>query len=183
MTGQHVNISNTQLLKGLASAVALSAVITVTVILPAEFNKDLTGIGQLLGLNAMAQPTSQLAEQNRADFIFASSLGPYRSDTLSFVIAEYEGIEVKALINQGNGMSYSWHTDGAALYMDMHGEKLIATDEFESYQKAQAITQGGGIFKAPFDGTHGWYWQNMTDTPIAVSISVSGFYQSLKTIN
>ena len=80
-------------------------------------------------------------------------------------------------------MSYEWSANGGELYMDMHGEKLGAGDEFESYKKAKAISADSGIFKAPFEGTHGWYWQNMSDEPVEITVKVAGFYSSVKTIN
>jgi hypothetical protein len=32
---------------------------------------------------------------------------------------------------------------------------------------------------APFDGSHGWYWQNRGTGPIIVEIEVSGFQEKL----
>ena len=183
MTTQQVDVSNQQIIKGLGIATAIAIVLSVTVILPAEYNKDFTGIGGLLGLTGMsgsAEPDTQI--NSNADFVFAQSNGEFATKTFTVEIPEYEGIEVKALIDEGNGISYNWHTNGGALYMDMHGEKLNATDEFESYKKVKSITQDSGIFKAPFDGTHGWYWQNMSDEPISVTVTVAGFYQTVKTI-
>lgn len=184
MTTQHVDMSNAQILKGLGIASAIAVVLSVTVVLPAEYNKDLTGIGSLLGLTGMssAMAATDTEIKSNADFILAASQGDMSSETLTFEIPEYEGIEVKALMDEGKGMSFSWHTDGGELYMDMHGEKLNVTDEFESYKKAKAISADSGIFQAPFQGTHGWYWQNMSDEPITVTVSVAGFYQSVKKI-
>jgi len=184
MTAQQVNVTNQQILKGLGIATIVAVVLSVTVVLPAEYNKDITGIGSLLGLTGMsgsAEPDTQISSD--ADFILATTKGEFVNKTLTVEIPEYEGIEVKALMDEGNGMSFSWHTEGGALYMDMHGEKLDATDEFESYKKVKSISQDSGIFKAPFTGTHGWYWQNMSEDPITVTVTVAGFYQTVKTIN
>ena len=183
-TQQHVDVSNQQVIKGLGIASLLAVVLSVTVVLPAEYNKDFTGIGSLLGLTSMKTAVAGEERQisSGADFILANSEGEYATKTLTIEIPEYEGIEVKALMDEGNGVSFTWQTDGAPLYMDMHGEKLNS-DEFESYKKAKAIAGDNGIFKAPFKGTHGWYWQNMSEQPVTVTVTVAGFYHSLKTKN
>ncbi|GAC08325.1 hypothetical protein [Paraglaciecola chathamensis] len=182
---QHVEVSNQQIIKGLGIAVAVAVVLSVTVVLPAEYNKDITGIGKILGLTSInnAAVGEDMEITSDADFILAGSQGEFATKTLVVEIPEYEGIEVKALMQANNGMSFSWHTDGTPLYMDMHGEKLENPNEFESYKKAKSIAADNGIFKAPFEGTHGWYWQNMSDDPITVTVTVAGFYQSIKTKN
>lgn len=182
-TQQHVEVSNQQIIKGLAIATVLAVVLSVTVVLPAEYNKDITGIGGLLGLTSLnSAPVGEDMEiKSDAAFILAGSEGEFATETLTVEIPEYEGIEVKALMAEGNGLSFSWKTDGTPLYMDMHGEKLENPNEFESYKKATAIAGDNGIFKAPFEGTHGWYWQNMSDEPVTVTVTVAGFYQSIKT--
>jgi len=182
---QHVDVSNQQIIKGLVIATALAVVLSVTVVLPAEYNKDFTGIGGLLGLTSLnSAPAGEDMEiKSDAAFILAGSEGEFASKTITIEIPEYEGVEVKALMQKDNGVSFSWQTDGLPVYMDMHGEKLENPNEFESYKKATAIAADNGIFKAPFEGTHGWYWQNMSDSPVTVTVTVAGFYQSLKTKN
>ena len=187
MNGEMNTVSNQQVIKGLIGATVAGIVLAVTVVLPAEYNKDITGIGKALGLTtlnaAVPDEDGEVTGGGNGDFIFAQSTGEFKSDTVTFTLPEYEGVEVKALLKAGNGMSYEWSANGGELYMDMHGEKLGAGDEFESYKKAKAISADSGIFKAPFEGTHGWYWQNMSDEPVEITVKVAGFYSSVKTIN
>jgi outer membrane protein TolC len=42
-----------------------------------------------------------------------------------------------------------------------------------------AQREAAGTFVAPFEGTHGWYWQNRGSAPIEVQIEVVGFHQDL----
>jgi hypothetical protein len=34
-----------------------------------------------------------------------------------------------------------------------------------------------GSFTSPFDGSHGWYWKNNSDKPVAVQLIVEGRYE------
>jgi hypothetical protein len=61
----------------------------------------------------------------------------------------------------------------------MHGEKPDADDEFTSYWEEKRFSNASGVFTAPFDGTHGWYWRNRENRPVAISLKVSGFYDAL----
>ena len=74
-------------------------------------------------------------------------------------------------------MTYEWLTDGEALDLDLHGEPAgDTTGYFESYVVATAKEMKGS-FTAPFDGSHGWYWENNTDDDIAVLLKVKGEFE------
>ncbi|MDO9067096.1 MAG: hypothetical protein Q7W05_01410, partial [Deltaproteobacteria bacterium] len=62
---------------------------------------------------------------------------------------------------------------------DMHGEPPNAGSDFTSYWKDKEQASAQGIFVAPFDGTHGWFWRNRGDKPVTVKVKVSGFYEKL----
>jgi hypothetical protein len=97
------------------------------------------------------------------------------------LLRAYEGIELKAEMKTGQAFVFSWVTeDGRDVYADMHGEPTGAADgEFVSYWKEKQQAAGQGAFTAQFDGTHGWYWQNMSDQDITVDVRISGFYNKL----
>ena len=59
--------TSAQLLRSTGIAIAAAAVILVTVVLPAEYNLDPTGIGGVLGLTEMGEIKAQLAEEAEAD--------------------------------------------------------------------------------------------------------------------
>lgn len=182
-----------QLGKSFLIALAIAAVLLVTAVLPAEYGIDPLGAGKALGLDKLAAaPTtdnevipdaaSATGEQQTAS---ASPVVPlmsvFQNQEKSIVLEPYDGIELKAAMNAGDRFVFDWNTDGAALYTDMHGEKYNAGDEFTSYWKVKEQQQAKGAFTAPFDGTHGWYWQNMTDEPITIHVKVSGFFEKLYT--
>jgi len=57
--------TSAQLIRSTAIAAASAAVILVTVVLPAEYDIDPTGIGGVLGLAEMGEIKSQLAAEAR----------------------------------------------------------------------------------------------------------------------
>ena len=56
-----------QLLRSTVIAIISAAAILVTVVLPAEYNIDPTGIGRVLGLAEMGEIKQQLAEEAERD--------------------------------------------------------------------------------------------------------------------
>ena len=67
-----------------------------------------------------------------------------------------------------------------AVDVDMHGERFNAPDvEFTSYWKEDQISSGHGTFEAPFDGTHGWFWQNFAREPVTVTVRVTGYFDKI----
>jgi len=59
--------SSRQLLRSTAIAAASAVAILVTVVLPAEYDIDPTGIGGVLGLSEMGEIKAQLAAEAEAD--------------------------------------------------------------------------------------------------------------------
>ncbi|MGH7340520.1 MAG: hypothetical protein ACREKH_08530, partial [Candidatus Rokuibacteriota bacterium] len=45
----------------------------------------------------------------------------------------------------------------------------------QTYEKAQA-SQASGTLTAPFSGIHGWYWENLSDRAITVTLTTAGYY-------
>ena len=56
-------------LRGLGIALVVAAVLLVTVVLPAEFGRDPTGVGRLLGLATMREPAAAPATVQLTDVI------------------------------------------------------------------------------------------------------------------
>ncbi|MCP4057734.1 MAG: hypothetical protein GY738_10545, partial [Pseudoalteromonas sp.] len=58
-----------------------------------------------------------------------------------------------------------------------HGEPAgDTTGYFESYAIAN-LSEMKGSFTAPFGGSHGWYWKNNSDNPVAIQLLVKGQYK------
>ncbi len=167
---QHV-VSTKTLVKSTIAATIIAAVVFVCFILPAEYNIDPTHIGHKLGLTALAhhedEPT--LAAQG-------SAVTEQGQQVVEVTVPAGKGIEYKFHMNQYDKMTYEWLTDGEPLYFDLHGEpEGDTTGYFESYAIA-TLSEMKGSFTAPFTGSHGWYWKNTSEQPVAIQLIVKGQY-------
>lgn len=169
---------------------AIAAVLLVTVILPAEYGVDPLGAGRALGLYrapVAAEPDAELVERAGATELPGGSTTltrspvAYRSDELSITLKPGEGGEIKAVMTKGQHFVYTWAAQGGTVDVDMHGEAFDATDAADatSYWKDEYQPGDQGIFTAPVAGRHGWFWQNLNDNDVTVTVRTSGFYEAL----
>lgn len=161
------------LAKALATAVTLATIIFVTIVLPAEYNIDPTGIGSRLGLTVLA---SNVPEQ-----IPGVALGTddstYREDQATITIPANKGLEYKFHLQQYGNLTYEWSSGDHVLYFDLHGEpEGDTTGYFESFAAANNSEMKGSI-TAPFAGSHGWYWRNRSSEDVVVSLKTQGNYE------
>ncbi len=186
-----------QLLRGTTTAALVAGVILVSAVLPAEYGIDPTGIGRALGLlrpdaadvatsgdgSAGTQTGSVVpadAEAAALGQTVTRATGPFRTDETKITLGWREGAEIKASMVRGQRFVFSWTAEGGAVDVDMHGEATNAPKgEFTSYWKEDQQHSGHGAFEAPFDGTHGWFWQNFSQTPVTITVKTSGYYQKL----
>lgn len=183
-------------------AVLLAVVILFAAVLPAEYGIDPTGLGKKMGLTVLAGQSSQIAAKdcpdmgqaqaqagdtvtesnaNRASATVAQQTGiaTERNDTVTIVIPPQKGLEYKFYMERDYALDYSWATDGKPIYFDFHGEPKGAKDGyFKSYATA-TYSKGSGSLMAPFEGIHGWYWENGTDQPITIVLNTKGVYKVL----
>lgn len=180
--------------RSLAVATVLSAlgagVLLVTVILPAEYGVDPIGAGRAFGLYRPPASEQATADAAAAAARIALPAGtstltrspvPYRSDEMSITLKPGEGGEIKAVMAKGQHFVYSWTADGGTVDVDMHGETFDEKDPGEamSYWKDEYQPGDQGIFTAPVAGRHGWFWQNLNDDPVTITVRTSGFYEKL----
>jgi hypothetical protein len=193
--------SSAQLLRATLLALIAAGALLVTIVLPAEYGLDPTGIGRALGLYRPAASGASLDEAGAGDGAseagkpadeegapagaVASSLplrrsaAPYRTDEMGLTLQSGEGAEIKAAMKQGEHLVFTWTATGG-VDVDMHGEFVGArSGESISYWKDEFQTSGHGAFEAPAAGNHGWFWQNLTDDPVTITVKVSGFYEKL----
>ena len=164
---QHT-VSTKTLVKASISAVVVAAIALVTFILPAEYNIDPTGIGNKLGLTALAQA----AEVETTSL--ETTKGTDEFQTIEVTVPAGRGIEYKFYMKQHEKMTYEWLTDGVPLYFDLHGEpEGDTTGYFESYVIA-TTNEMKGSYTTPFEGSHGWYWKNKSDKPVSIQLMVKG---------
>ena len=179
--------SGARLVRATLLAAAVASLMLVTVILPAEYGIDPTGIGRATGLyrapEAAAEPLPTSAAGAAGGATTAGSLfksaTPFRSDEMSVTLASGEGAEIKAQMAAGERLVFSWTSSGGGVDVDMHGESLDKGTGDRSYWTGEFESSGHGAFEAPMAGNHGWFWQNLNDTPVTVTVKTSGFYTRL----
>ncbi len=179
-----------QLLRAILVAAAIAGVILIVAVLPAEYGIDPTGMGRRLGLlrpadapapipapDAVVPPAEQTGVLGQP---VMRAPEPFRSDEVTVTLGWREGIEVKAHMRRGQRFVFSWVSVGGPVDVDMHGEAAGApSGEFTSYWKEDQRGSGHGAFEAPFDGTHGWFWQNFSEAPVTITVKTSGYYQKI----
>jgi len=160
-------LSTKTLIKSTAIAIVVAILVLISLILPAEYNIDPTGIGEKLGLTALANPIINSV---------AKTEPKQSSDSFEVTVPAGRGVEFKFAMQQSQKMKYEWQTDGESLYFDLHGEpEGDTTGYFESYAIA-TLNKMEGSFTAPFNGSHGWYWRNRSNSPVNVTLKVNGEY-------
>ena len=165
-----VNLST--LIKASVAATIVAAIALLTLILPAEYNIDPTGIGQRLGLTVLAQS----AEASPVDPESVPE-STESQQVIEITVPANKGIEYKLQMGQYDKVTYEWMTDGSSLYFDLHGEPDgDTTGYFESYAIATLDTMKGS-FTAPFSGSHGWYWKNTSNNAVAIQLILNGRFQ------
>jgi hypothetical protein len=167
---EHV-VSTKTLVKSTIAATIIAAVVFVCFILPAEYNIDPTHIGHKLGLTALAHHDDEPTQAAQG-----SAVTEQGQQVIEVTVPAGKGIEYKFQMDQHDKMTYEWLTDGAQLYFDLHGEpEGDTTGYFESYAIA-TLSEMKGSFTSPFTGSHGWYWKNTSDQPVAIQLIVKGQY-------
>ncbi len=188
-----------QLVKSTAIAAVSAVAILVTVVLPAEYNIDPTGIGGVLGLAEMGEIKTQLAEEAEADRLMeleaqeqsslmndilglfvgaahAQEAEVWRDET-SFTLAPGDSAEWKLVMEEGQSVEYRMLVDGGRVNFDMHGH---GGGQSVTYEKGRGSTGDEGEIVAAFDGEHGWFWRNRDSSDATVTIQVRGEYAEFK---
>lgn len=176
-------------------AVAVAAVLLVTVVLPAEYGVDPMGVGRVLGLTQMGQIKMQLAREaeegaaleatlatGKPDPRLAAAEGQPKQwrDSMTVTLAPGEGVELKLSMTKDQKATYEWRADSADVGYNAHGEPPNPPKGF-SHSYGRGMSRGEqGELVAAFDGSHGWFWRNSSEKPVRITLSTSGQYQELK---
>ncbi len=184
------DLSARGLLLTLALALAVSVLVVFAAVLPAEYGRDPTGLGKLTGLSGLWKPDEIRIDPNAGVVARSHAYDiPYRSDLIEIDLetmgragAKYE-IEYKVRMQKDASIVFDWEAVGTEdpedFYYDFHGHTLAQNQEAMTvaiYRQGSA-QRAGGALTAPFDGIHGWYFQNSAAGKVTVRIRVSGFYE------
>ncbi len=188
--------STGQLIKSTIIAAVVAMVLLVTVVMPAEYGIDPTGVGSTIGLKRMGEIKSSLAEDAKIDatkeeqsvlivegkveeIVFQTeTVMPSMQHKMSVTLAPDEGAEIKVSMKKGSAVYYEWWTDGGKANFDVHGDSKELKINYHNYSRGSAVRSNGDLV-ADFDGYHGWFWRNRTKTPLTVTIKTNGEYTSI----
>ncbi len=193
-----------RLLLGIGSAVLAAALLLVTVVLPAEYGIDPTGIGKALGLtaiNAAAPKPVELKDVIGGNENLAAVKVPDVGDpiplpnpavsqikpavpkthTQTVTLPAFKETEVKMLLDAAQVAVFSWEADGD-VYVDYHGHnpEIMGKKGFVRYEELQSARTESGSLVAPFSGEHGWFWLSLSDKPVTIKLTVTGYFNSIK---
>lgn len=202
--------SSKKLLKSTAIAAASAAVILVTCVIPAEYAIDPTGIGKVLGLTKMGEIKKSLAEESENGLAEVAIAQPTQQvhqssdnlsgtvplgatngmaipaitkETISIELKPKQSTEVKLTMPKGASVAFDWKSLGGGLNYDTHGDKVGAPKDFyHGYGKGRNEVQQSGTLTAAFDGKHGWFWRNRTESTVTVTLNVEGQFSEMKKV-
>jgi hypothetical protein len=198
--------SGRRLLLSVIAALVLAGVVLLVAVLPAEYGIDPTGLGGKLGLAQMSQEvdssiklTDNIGGNENVEkavipdageplplpnpAVHQSQAEPPRSETITVTIPALGETEVKTVLAANKVVLYSWKVDKGLVYVDYHGHSpdWANKEAFVRYQEEQdGITGASGSLVAPFAGEHGWYWLNLNEHPVVITLNVSGYYDQIK---
>jgi hypothetical protein len=177
-----------------AGGLVVATVVVFGAILPAEFNLDPLGIGKATGLSRLWAPPEVAFDASKA------GTGPlareyeigFRTDTIEIPLKSGDDprrgneLEYKVRMKQGGTLIFEWSvseiTNPEEFYTDFHGHTLSETQEamtVATYKQATGLGAKGAL-TAPFDGVHGWYFQNQAVPAVVVRVKLSGFYELIE---
>ncbi|MCD7038965.1 MULTISPECIES: hypothetical protein [Pseudomonas] len=199
--------STRKLLRSTVLAILVAAGLLVTVVMPSEYAIDPTGVGRTLGLTQMGELKIILAQEALADAAPPQASAPepapqiaavkpevqpavqpvaksnlaLKKDQLTITLKPGEGKEIKLEVLKNRTVNYEWTTVGGPVNYDTHGEPYNGEKGyFHSYNKGKQVKSDKGEFIAIFDGTHGWFWRNRSNSDVTISLRTAGDYLSVK---
>ena len=193
--------STRQLVRSTLIAFVSAVVLLVTIILPAEYAIDPTGIGNLVGLTRMGEIKTQLAAeaaQAEADAQEKKTIDPAaivvidptatstekqntpKIQTITKTLQPDASMEIKVEMLKDVTVDFQWTADGGALNYDTHGDGYDGTEY--KYDKGKEKIEQSGTLTAEGDGLHGWYWRNRSGNTVELSVTVTGDFIDFREI-
>jgi hypothetical protein len=186
-------------------ALVVALLVLVAIIWPAEYGRDPTGIGGALGITNLSTDQSTqtieivdniggnevLREVEIPDFgdpvplpnpnvAQAEELAP-ETRTVTVELGQDAETEIKLVLAKDKMVVFDWAVEGGMVYSDFHGHTPEYGEDFwVRYREDQrGASSGHGSLVAPFSGEHGWYWVNLSDGPVTVELTVTGYFEDV----
>jgi len=200
--------SSKSLFKATITAFSVAVILTISVVLPAEFGIDVTGIGRVIGLQEMGNIKVSLAEEAKQEDLAIQANNtsqsvieiaadsevvamtsnavldksielPLSSDTRTIVLKNGGAAELKVALKKGQSVNYAW-TSSDKINFDNHGDS--ASVDYLRYSKGRNVAEDKGNIVAGFDGYHGWFWRNRSGKSVTIEIQFEGEYSEVKRV-
>jgi hypothetical protein len=196
--------SRKRILVSTAIALLVAVIVLVTIVWPAEYGRDPLGIGGLLGITGMSAGQTEtitlvdniggnevLREVEIPAFgdpvplpnpaVYQQGQAAPQTRTMTVELDVDGQTEVKTVLEENQVITYHWSTDGGLVYSQFHGHTPEFGDEFwvEYLEIEQGATEESGSLVAPFSGEHGWFWLNLSDDPVTITLTVTGYFQDM----
>jgi hypothetical protein len=132
------------------------------------------GPAQPVQWNEIAAPTGKEALSRTYSL-------PFRTDVIDVPLRAGAELEYKIDLKAGATLVYSWEvrgvTDPHSFYTEFHGhtEPVGGRGDLMFYEKGTGPRASGSLI-APWEGIHGWFWQNKSNASAVVRLRMAGFY-------
>jgi hypothetical protein len=196
-----------QLIRSTIIAILAAIAILISIVLPAEYGIDPTGIGRALGLAEMGEIKQQLAREAEEDRKLdrQASPAPEQRSSLGGLLGQVfirsaaaqpvaqaapamRSDEMSVTLKPGQGTEIKLQMKQGAkvnyvwtatgeVNYDLHGD---GSGKETSYKKGRGVARDEGVLTAGFDGNHGWFWRNRTKADVTVTLRTSGDYATIK---
>ena len=141
-------------------------IIFLVFVLPAEFGRDPSGLGELMGINQIsAYNVGGLSVEDEKPV----------SDEIVFTLEPFESIEYKYVLGDGQSLIFSWQADGEVVF-DFHSEEEGTDSEDAVTFDVGRSASESGTYVAPFAGIHGWFWENRGGSVVEINLVTKGYF-------
>ena len=161
------------LVRSLVASVLIAIVALVAFVLPAEYHIDPFGIGEMLGIEGMSGYDVSALTIEASDPV---------ADTIVLPLAPFESVEYKFTLQQGQALVYQWRSQAEVVF-DLHSEEAGTDPEDAVTFSAGRAASQQGTYVAPFDGLHGWFWENRGSQEVEVTLTTTGYARQATLFN
>ena len=196
------NNSQRRIVRSILGSVSISLTLLITIVLPAEYGLDLTGLGHWLGLNEMGRGARTIKVVDVVGgntnykmvkipahgqpvplpnpLVHQEEMQSAEKRQMQITIPPEKSTEIKMVLRTGKMVIYSWRVDHGDVYADFHGHNPSVNDKFwVRYKEDQEGSSGSGTLVAPFEGEHGWYFLNYNGFPVTITLDLQGYFDKV----
>ena len=201
--------SSGQLIRSTVIAAVTAAALLVTIVLPAEYGVDPTGIGRAIGFTEMGEIKQQLANEAEADRkidvaakdamnravieaaasgrTFTAERSADASPTADVAPGRTDRMSVTLKPGEGAEVKLVMKQGEKASFVWTVQSGAVNVDlhgdgggQSISYEKKRGLSKDEGVITAAFNGNHGWFWRNRGDSDVTVLLETQGQYSEIK---